>query len=180
MFCIGITMVIHTPRTMLTTWSPEDWVAFRELATNPDVVRYISEGLPWPDERTQEFVTRQIRYYAERYYCLWKLVDRATGQLSGICGIQPFEDSGDIEIGWWLAPRLWGGGIATEAARAAFSDAVTRVGLKRIVACAVPENRASIRIMEKLGMHYERDGTHRGIPVVIYASESKSGEVLGG
>ena len=162
-------MFLESPRTFLSPWQPDDWLHFRPIATDPDVMRYISDGQPWPDERIREFVQRQVRCFAERGYCMWKMSLRSTGQLIGFCGIQPLPDSDEIEIGWWLAREHWGKGIATEVARTALRDAFDRVGLQRVVAVARPDNLASIRIMQKLGMTYEKDILRRGIPSVLYS-----------
>ncbi|MGH9594201.1 MAG: GNAT family N-acetyltransferase, partial [Bryobacteraceae bacterium] len=105
----------------------------------------------------------------ERVYCLWKLILQSSGELAGFCGIQPLAGTEEIEIGWWLAKAHWGHGIAIEAAREVMRDAFGRVRLPRLVAIARPENAASRRIMEKLGMAFEREHVHRGIPVVLYA-----------
>jgi ribosomal-protein-alanine N-acetyltransferase len=101
---------------------------------------------------------------------MWRL-SVGSGEVIGFCGIQPLEETGDIEIGWWLAKQYWGRGLASEAAACALADAFERVGLRRVVAIAVEENRASTRIMEKLGMRYEKRIEHRGVEVVLYAVE---------
>ena len=87
----------------------------------------------------------------------------------GFCGLQPLAETPEIEIGWWLARNSWGRGLATEAAREAIKFGFKRAGLERIVAIARQEHRASLHVMEKLGMSFERATTHRGIPVVLYA-----------
>jgi len=61
--------------------------------------------------------------------------------------------------------------MATEAARCALADAFERVRLRRVVAIAQEANRASTRIMEKLGMRYVKRMEHRGVEVVLYAVE---------
>jgi len=160
---------MQTERLLFSPWVESDWLAFKPIATDPEVMRYISDGQPWPDDRIQEFVQRQIHCLVERGYCLWKLLDRGSGHMIGFCGLQPLANTVDVEIGWWLAPSHWGRGLATEAARAALRDGFERVGLGRIVAVAQPANRASLRVMEKLGMRYERDIEHKGIGVVLYA-----------
>ncbi len=174
-----MTPPIETARTLLTPWHSADWRGLHALATEPEVMRYITGGAPWNESQTQEFVARQLRHFSERGYCMWKLSVKSDGasesdrKVDGLCGIQPLPETGEIEIGWWLAERHWGHGIATEAARAAARDAFERVGLARLVAIAQKENAASLRIMQKLGMTYERDHIHRNIPVVLY-SVSKS------
>jgi len=132
-------------------------------------MRYIGDGTPWPEERSRQFVERQIVLFGERGFCLWKLVPKEGGGLIGFCGLQPLPEVEEIEIGWWLARAWWDRGLATEAARVALRDGFERVGLQRIVSIAQPANTASIAIMRKLGMHFERMATPRGIPVVMYA-----------
>jgi RimJ/RimL family protein N-acetyltransferase len=170
-----MTPPIETARTLLTPWQSNDWRGLHALATEPEVMRYITGGASWNESQTQEFVARQLRHFSERGYCMWRLIVKSDGasetdrNVDGLCGIQPLPETNEIEIGWWLAERHWGHGIATEAARAAARDAFERVGLDRLVAIAQKENAASLRIMQKLGMAYERDHIHRGIPVVLYS-----------
>jgi RimJ/RimL family protein N-acetyltransferase len=160
---------LETARLRLLPWQAEDWVQLRPIATDPEVVRYISGGEPWADERIREFVARQVACFAARGFCLWRLQHKADSEIIGFCGLHPLDGTPEIEIGWWLARARWGQGLATEAAREALRDAFERAGLERIVAIAQPANRASIRIMEKLGMSYECNTTHRGFDVVLYA-----------
>jgi RimJ/RimL family protein N-acetyltransferase len=143
------------------------------------VVRYIGDGAPWPEERSRRFVERQIELFDQRGFCLWKLLPRSPDEdrgLIGFCGLQPLPQElpavEEIEIGWWLARAWWGRGLATEAARVALHDGFERVGLRRIVAIAQPANAASIGIMRKLGMRFERTVQPRGIPVALYALHS--------
>lgn len=160
---------LETARLRLLPWKPDDWIQLRPIATDPEVVRYISSGVPWADERIREFVARQVAGLAARGFCFWRVEHKVDNEVIGFCGLQPLDGTSEIEIGWWLARARWGQGFATEAAREALRDAFERVGLERIVAIAQAANRASIHIMEKLGMRYERDTTHRGIDVVLYA-----------
>jgi RimJ/RimL family protein N-acetyltransferase len=156
---------------ILCNWEPDDWLEFHAIAADPEVMRYIGDGRPWAEERSRQFVERQIALYRERAFCLWKLMPKESGGLIGFCGLQPLPGTPDIEIGWWLARACWGRGLATEAAHAALSDGFARVRLGRIVAIAQLANTASIRIMLKLGMRYEKMSTTRGIPVVLYSVE---------
>ena len=166
---------LETKRVVLLPWDSEDWAAFRPIATNPQVMRYVSEGgRPWTDAQIMEFVERQRNHHRERDFCLWKIVLRGSQRVTGFCGLQPLSGTSEIEIGWWLSPDLWGQGIATEAANRALADGFGRCGLGRIVSIAQKENRASTRVMEKICMKYERDMVHRGFPVVLYSIENKA------
>ncbi len=175
---------LETGRMLLRPWESQDWIAFRPIATDPEVMRYITGGTPWPDEQIQEFVQRQIKHFAERGFCLWKLLDRSRtdGRLIGFCGLQPVTVDGkpEVEIGWWLAKDCWGKGLATEAARAALQDGFERIGLERIVALARRDNASSLRVMTKLGMARERDTVHRGVPVALHSIHAASPSARGG
>jgi RimJ/RimL family protein N-acetyltransferase len=156
-------------------WQPDDWFLLRPLATDPEVVRYISNGEPWPETRVREWASRQVTHFEKYGFCFWKLIHKETGEMIGFCGLQPLENTQEIEIGWWLARAWWGQGYATEAAHEALRDAFERAGLERIVSIAMRENIASTHIMEKLGMRFEKETTHKGVAVVLYAAANPNG-----
>ena len=170
---LKLTSDLESVRLFLRPWVAEDWRAFRPIATDPDVMRHITDGVPWTDEQTQEFVQRQIGHFTERGFCLWKLVAKkdVSARIIGFCGLQPLDIDGrqEVEIGWWLAKDCWGKGLATEAAREALRFGIDRAGLKRIISIARPDNTASRHVMMKLGMTYEREVVHKGVPVVLYS-----------
>jgi RimJ/RimL family protein N-acetyltransferase len=150
----------------MSEWQAADWLTFRPIAQDTDVMRYIDSGQLWSDERIRHFVQAQIQEARAYGFCLWKLTEKVTSTLIGFCGLQHYE--AEIEIGWWLAKSYWGKGLATEAARVALLDAFQRIRLPRVIAMAQPENRASIHIMEKLGMKFERNAVRNRIHVVVY------------
>lgn len=159
---------------ILSEWEAGDWLAFQAIAADPEVIRYIGDGQPWSEERSRRFVERQVALFQKRAFCLWKLAPREGGGVIGFCGLQPLPETDEIEIGWWLARAWWGRGLATEGARVALRDGFVRVGLARIVAIAQPANTASIGIMHKLAMRFERMAEFGGIPVVMYVKRSAS------
>lgn len=173
--------VMGTERLLIENWQADDWQAFRYIATNPQVTRYIGDGQTWDDERIQQWVIRQIDNYAEHGFALWKLVEKKSGRLIGFCGLQYLADTGEIEIGWWLAEDCWGKGFATEAAKSVLKYGMEPLQLKRIIAIAHSENRASINVMKKLGMKFEKhtDGKELGlivqdIPITLYSIDKNS------
>jgi RimJ/RimL family protein N-acetyltransferase len=96
------------------------------------------------------------------------VIHREDAELIGFCG---FWDgfAPEVEIGWRLRPEYWGRGLATEAATAVMEYGFRRWGFPRLIAVAQPANAASIRVMEKLGMEFERSFLHDGFEVVRYA-----------
>ena len=162
-------MALETERMILDTWQSADWAAFRPIATDVEVMRYITGGVPWSDERIQSFVDRQMELYRTRGFCRWKLMRKPDRNPIGFCGVGFWGDGLEPEIGWWLARPYWGRGLATEAARLALRDAFERVRLDRIISVAMPESRASTRIMGKLGLAFECDFENEGVLLVRYA-----------
>ncbi len=180
------TLTLETERLRLLPWNRQDWLELKPMAQDPEVMRYISNGQPWADERVRELIERQIASLEQRGFCFWQLLhkragkEESAGDMIGFCGLQPLQGTREIEIGWWLARAWWGKGLATEAAREAMRDGFDRAKLHRIVAIAQPENRASIHIMEKLGMQFERETTHRGFRVALYSIERGGHPAAGG
>jgi ribosomal-protein-alanine N-acetyltransferase len=160
--------VLRTERLTLDTWQSSDWTAFRPIAQDPEVMRYITGGTPWSEEQIRRFVDRQVSLYAERGFCRWRLLDSASRELIGFCGVGYWGEGLEPEIGWWLARRYWGRGLATEAARCALRDIFERVGLDRVVSVARVGNTASRRIMEKLGLRQLREFETEGVQLVQY------------
>ena len=164
-------MMLETERLVLETWQASDWAEFRPIATDNEVMRYITGGAPWSDDQIRSFVDRQVQCYLERGFCRWKLVEKPTGELIGFCGVGFWRDGLDPEIGWWLARPFWGKGLATEAATVALRDVFERVKLDRVISVARPANLASTRIMEKLGLQFETEFESEGVQLVRYAMD---------
>jgi ribosomal-protein-alanine N-acetyltransferase len=170
--------LIETERLLIRPWQPEDNAGFRAMVGDPEMMRYISAGQPWGEERIAEFFARQVRHLASHGCCMGALIDRMDGRLAGVCGLQPLGKTGEIEVGWWVVKNHWGRGLATEAGGAALRFAWDTLGLRKVNAIAVPGNRGSIRVMEKLGMSFVRHATGHDlglvspdVNVVVYAVE---------
>ena len=92
------------------------------------------------------------------------------GTFLGWCGLRYFPETKEVDLGYRFHRRFWGQGFATEAATAALKYGFENLGLQRIIAKAMPENTASLKVMQKLGM------TFRGLikdpcephPLVVY------------
>jgi RimJ/RimL family protein N-acetyltransferase len=162
-----MTFHIEAERVVIREWLASDEHSLRALATDPVVVRYVSNGEPWSDARIQEFLTRQRRHVAQRGFCFGAMAVKSSTEVIGLAGLQPMGTTADVEIGWWLKPAYWGCGLATEAGRAALDAAFTRFELPRVVAIAHPDNRPSIRVMERLGLVFERHATGRDLGLSV-------------
>jgi [ribosomal protein S5]-alanine N-acetyltransferase len=174
-------IVMETQRLLIEDWQADDWQAFRYIARNPEVMRFIGNGKIWKDEWIKRWVNRQIDNRAKLGFAFWKLVEKGNGRLIGHCGMQDLGSTGEIEIGWWLAQDCWGKGLATEAARCVLQYGFEQFHFPRVIAIAHPDNIASLNIMKKLGMKFERltNGQELGlivqdVPIALYSIDKDS------
>ena len=106
----------------------------------------------------------------------WMAYDRADGSLIGRGGVSlaPVDGTERYEVGWTVRGGLWGRGYATEIGAAGLSFAFDDLGAAEVVAFTERVNRRSRAVMERLGMQYAEDITHRGAPFVLYATDRDS------
>lgn len=144
---------LETERLVIRPWEESDRPAFRAMASDPEIMKYVHGGVPFSDGEVDEFFARQSRQLAEHGVLMGALTEKATGRVVGVCGVQPLGMSGDLEIGWWLARDVWGRGYATEAGGAAMRHVLETLARPRVVAIIDPGNVASQRVVARLGMH---------------------------
>jgi RimJ/RimL family protein N-acetyltransferase len=147
----------------------DDLAALIRIRTDEDVARYLG-GI---EMQTPEYIARRLDFYidchARHGFAMGPLLAKPGGEMIGWAGLQPLEETGEIEVGYSFDKAHWGRGYATEAAAAWLRYGFERANLPRIVAVAVPENTGSRRVMEKLGMRYEKNALHYNIDCVFYA-----------
>ncbi|NGZ77940.1 GNAT family N-acetyltransferase [Saccharibacillus sp. VR-M41] len=149
---------IQTERLILRDAVPEDWAAIHEYASDPQVVRHSIWG-PNTEEQTKEYVAQLIEMQREMPRMSFELVDalKETGELIGGCGIHAA--GFNAEIGYTFNPRFWGSGYASEAAFALLRFGFEELGVHRIYATCRPDNEASAKVMQRIGM--KREGRMR-------------------
>ena len=128
-------------------------------------------GGPLDREGARQWIERNLARYEADGFGRCAVVLRRTGELVGDCGLIRTEVEGvpEVELGWIVRKADWGKGIATEAAQAWRDHAFAQLGLHRIVSMVSPENVASRRVAEKLGMTVERTAVWGEAPMVMYA-----------
>ena len=164
---------LDTARLHLRPFTLDDLDAHARLYADPEITRWLSDG-PWSGhvarERSERAVRRFVSHWKACGYGVWAVEDRSTGRFLGQCGLNTLP-GGEVEILWAIERDAWGQGLASEAARAALAYAFDVVGLERVIALARPKNAPSRRIMDKLGMRWDRDVDAFGAPAVYYVVE---------
>lgn len=147
-------IALGTPRLILREWRDSDREPFAAMSADPEVMRYL---VGFPDRGAIEsWVTTARGHWQEHGFGQWVVELPGEARFIGVVGLGhlrwalPFAPA--VEAAWRLARPYWGNGYAFEAARAAIDDGFGRLGLAEIVAFTVPDNLASRRVMERLGM----------------------------
>ena len=145
-----MTLDLQTVHLHIRPFEEEDWRTVHEYLSEPGMRNFVPE---WPEtaEETQAFVGRNLDGEARQY----ALALRDGGRLIGHVGFHPWFGPETYEIGWAVAPAHQGRGYATEAAFALLEHGFETLALHRIVATCQPQNTASVRVMEKLGLRRE-------------------------
>ena len=125
-------------------------------------------GLRTPDH-ARATLHKFIDHWERWGFGLWTVL-LPDGTVIGQAGAQHTTVDGrrEVELGWFIDADHWNRGYATEMAREAVRVAFDVLGLDNVVAFTVDRNAASRAVMEKLGMTYERDIEHAGMPHVLY------------
>ena len=110
--------------------------------------------------------------YVANGFGLYRLQLKAGGETAGLCGLVKRATLPDVDLGYALLPEFCGHGYVAEAAAAVLADARARLGIGRIVAITDPRNAASVRVLERLGFHFEKlvQLTAQDIELKLFAS----------
>ncbi len=163
---------LETKRLILRQFTEADAELLFELDSDPEVTRFTKlgdrAGTPTPYNTIKnEFIPKIFRYY-EQYpgFGFWAALEKSSHQFLGWFHFRPGLDSymgvtlyeeGEFEVGYRLQKKIWGKGYATEASSSLIQKGFTGLGVKRVVASALLANQASIRVMEKVGLKFEKN-----------------------
>jgi ribosomal-protein-alanine N-acetyltransferase len=160
---------IETARLRLRTFEPDDLETLYRIWSNSDMTRYIRPGWQPTLEDIENYLERTRKRWQERGFSHLAITTKENESLIGYCGFQYVEETPLIELLYGLEPPFWNRGYTTEAARAALRFAYENTELDSIIALSYPENKGSWRVMEKVGMKYEKIAHHYNTDLVYYA-----------
>ena len=128
-----------------------------ELLNEPGFIQNIGDrGVRTLEDAHAYILNGPVASYARHGFGLWRVALKATDEPIGICGLIKREVLEDVDLGYAFLERHWGKGFAFESTATVKDYARSMVGLKRLVAVVNPNNGKSIRVLEKLGMKYEK------------------------
>jgi len=149
--------VIETPRLTLRRFTLDDAEFILRLLNEPSFLEFIGDkGVRTLDDARDYLRKGPIASYEQFGFGLYLTTLKRDGTAVGMCGLLKRESLPDVDIGFAFLPAFWSQGYGLESAAAVLSHGRQAFGLDRIVGVAKPENHASIRLLEKLGMKYEK------------------------
>jgi [ribosomal protein S5]-alanine N-acetyltransferase len=163
--------VIETERLLLRTLGVPDAPFILALLTDPDFLAQVGDrGVHDLDGARRYLHEGPGASYARYGFGLNVIQLKRTSATVGLCGLLRRESHPDVEIGFALLPQARGQGFVLEAAAATLSWGLNTLALKRIVALTAPDNTASIRILERIGLRFER--------MVRYSGEGRASRLF--
>ena len=160
--------MLETERLYIRRLTMDDLDKMIELRCVPEVNKYLG-GTKLQNPAA---IAVRMQFYIDCYdkygFGMGAMIWKETGEFFGWSGLQPLDGTDEIEVGYGMKSEFWRKGIGYECAKAWLDFGFNDKNLKRIVAVASPENTGSWRIMEKLGMNYEKTEFYYGMECKVY------------
>jgi RimJ/RimL family protein N-acetyltransferase len=160
---------IETERLILRLLRREDLETYAKIMGTRDVGKWFPKGDGYTHEESEKSLNAILKHWGKHGFGIWAIIDNADRALIGRCGLNLIDETSEVEVDFVLAPNSWGKGYATESAKAALAYGFQKLKLENIIALAKPENTASRRVIEKIGMHFKRNAQYWGITCAYYA-----------
>lgn len=158
---------LETERLVMRMWRESDFDEYAELCADPEVMRFLG-GKVFDRTEAWRQMASMIGHWYLRGYGIWAVEEKESGRLAGRIGCINPEGWPGFEVGWTLRREFWGKGYATEAARRALEYGFHELDRPHIISLIHPENRASIRVAERLGETLEGNARVFDTDVLVY------------
>jgi [ribosomal protein S5]-alanine N-acetyltransferase len=167
--------VLSTSRLLLHQLCADDAEFMLELLNEePFLLNIGDRGVRTPADAAAYIVNGPVASYEQFGFGLYAVELKKSGESIGICGLLKRESLDDVDIGFAFLEKFWGQGYAYESAAATLDYGRNVLGLKRIIAITTPTNQSSIKLLEKIGLRFEKmiqmPGHHS--PNKLFASDS--------
>lgn len=155
--------ILETERLVLRRMNVEDAEFIFELVNEPAFIRNIGDkGVRTLEDARNYILNGPVASYANFGFGLYLAALRETGEAIGICGLLKRDSLEDVDIGFAFLERFRRKGFAYESAAAVMDYGRNALGLQRIVAITSPDNEGSMRVLEKIGLRFEKMIRMRG------------------
>jgi RimJ/RimL family protein N-acetyltransferase len=168
--------IVETDRLILRLQSYEDADNLVALNSDPEVVRFTGDVSLRNTADARALLEERVFPQWQKYKMGRFAVTLKDHTFLGWCGLKYHPETDEVDLGYRFLKKFWGKGYATESSRASLDYGFKTLKLSRIIAKAMPDNKDSIKVMQKLGMnfrghHHDPTDPH---PFILY--DIKAGE----
>jgi RimJ/RimL family protein N-acetyltransferase len=163
--------ILETDRLWFRHLELSDLDELYRLYNDPEIRRYFPEGT-LSYEQTKEEIDWFLKGHPEHPELgLWATIHKETNKFIGRCGLLPWviDNRPEVEVAYLLAKEYWGNGLGTEAAQGILNYGFSQLHLSRLICLIERENVASVKVAEKIGMSFEREGRDDKGPFLLYS-----------
>ncbi len=162
--------ILQTRRLTLRQFTLDDVSLIQQLNSDPEVLKYLHEPALQTEADAlavlKNIILPQYNYKLGR----WAMHVKENNEFIGWCGLKYRPEIDEVNLGYRLKQTSWGNGYATEAARHTLQYAFQTLQLQKIIGRAHIENIASIKVLEKIGMIFEKEEEIDNCPVKTYVA----------
>jgi len=163
--------ILETNRLILREFEYSDAPDLLELNSDPAVMKYTGDP-PFSNVFDAETFLQNYDAYNKYGFGRWAAISKDSGNFLGWCGLK-LNEHNLVDIGFRFFQNEWGKGYATEAAQATLEYGFIILDIEEIIGRAARENKASIRVLEKLGMTFWKKDSCKGIENSLYYKISR-------
>lgn len=163
--------ILETQRLYLREMTINDAENAYELNLDKEVIKYTGDVSFESVEEAKTFLMNYT-HYKDYGFGRWAVIDKSNEAFLGWCGLKFTAKLNEYDIGFRFIKRYWNQGFATEAAKACIDYGFNELNINTILGRAMKENLASIHVLKKIGLVYDRDEECGDFPGVIYKIEN--------
>ena len=159
--------MLETNRLILRMFTPDDLDALDVIFSKPDVMKFLgAQGEPMSRVETETALLSMIKHWERHGYGRLAVISKEDQKLIGCAGLRNYQ--ADAELVFVVDEQYWGQGLATEIALACLRFGFEKHNFNKIIAFARPQNTASRKVIEKIGMRFVQETVVFGVFVVQY------------
>lgn len=161
---------IRTARLILRPIRRSDTAALHELWTNKEVRRYLWDNRIIPVEAVESIIDASVAYFELHGSGFYGVRTTAAPEaIVGFCGHRAFDDTEQTELLYGMHPDYWSQGLGTEAAKAVLAHGFSNCDFERVFASTDTPNQRSVKVLQRLGMSFDRRQQRHGLDTVFYS-----------
>jgi RimJ/RimL family protein N-acetyltransferase len=166
--------LLQSERLVLRRFSHADAAVFFRLNSEPELVQYTARAaLTSVDAAMATLDSEQFRHDEKAGLGRFACVEKSTGKVIGVAGLRPEPEYGGYAFGYRILPEHWGQGFATEAATTLLQYGYHQLKLQHIMATVFPQNVASVRVLEKIGLVFEKEVRLAGSTEILWLYQAQ-------